>query len=413
MLNSSEIEAFGYSNLGPIFHRFLLKVRTAQHAVESEDPVILFMARGGLRLHHFYQVLYPAQSKQMQSGLMRDLYVSRFAVFKAALALKSEFAVKQIESLFANKSCSDTIMLLTTPELFRSWHGELTESQAIQYASTSPSKEFFGRIFAQEHPNDHKLVAYFETQLRLLKQHFEAVVGSRKKVLLVDTGWSGSIAAGLQEIFSEHDIVSIFFGKFSYFGKVRGAWLNDLVGLEIEGEGYLPWKPTTALLLNRHLIEGVCEVNFPSVSTYHQSEDGKLILSPDYEDLSLRVPKSDEALAVGVQRYLQDHQDIDVAHVVANAVKAHSRLHRFSLFPTRKSVDIGRFSRSIDMGQSGETNIVLDAKQGSSFFQKIARMRKSLWVPGQIAVEFNWLRIPLQLSYAAFCFIKTIRLRMR
>ena len=412
-MSPESIQQFGYSNLGPIFHRYLTKLRIAQLAVSSEKPCTLYLARGGLRLRYFNELLsqeQPLAAEQQNAG---DFFVSRVSVLRAALASRSEYAIEQISKLYSGKSFIVTVLLLTKPDVFRKWHEGISDEQLLDYSSQKPSVELFKLIFEGHHANDNLIVEYFKEQRELLVQHLNQVAGDSNKILLVDTGWSGSISATLSEIFPEREFVSVFFGKFSYFGNVTGPYMQDLLGLEIEGDGYIPWKPTTSLLLNRHLIEAICEVNFPSVSYYEQDEHGKVVFDPRYFDQSLRAPSAHEFLALGIKEYLLANSALSPATVVFNANRAYKKLARFSLFPSRDKVELGRFARSIDLGQKGSTDIVTIDGEKLSFVNKVRRLRKSLWVPGQIAVEFSYLRLPLQLAYAGFCFLKTIRLRFR
>lgn len=390
--------AFGRDVLGPIIYRYCYKLWLLQGFYDREQSTLLFLARGGFRLHYFYE-LFNEQNDLAVSLPIGELLVSRMAAYKAALHQSDSFAIDQVVEEYCWYPVREFMDIFFGTLISEPWYRNLDPDLQKWFLTQPLNHDILNRILSGEWDGQQVIGQHLQQQNKLFKQHIEQVSDHRANLILVDTGWGGSIIRALKPLLPERNIVGGFFGRFSYQGKHSGDWFNDIIGLEVEGDDYARRQPASVIFLHRHLIEGICEVNWPSVTGYCMNSSGRVTSMHGEFPESARKPSIDEPLAMGVQQYMETTRSLDLAAINEAARLAIKRLRKAIIFPglneTRYTVE----SRSADFGKQIDVPVLLPPARTFSISGKLSNIRQSLWPYGQIALEFPKSRMMVQLLY--------------
>src|SRR5690606_7861423 len=88
-----------------------------------------------------------------------------------------------------------------------------------------------------------------DEQYRTYQQYLRQTLGTRKHVLIVDTGWSGSILRFMHNLDPEREYTALYFGRYNY-GKPDPEWFNRVVGIEVQHPDFDRRIPITSIFLN-------------------------------------------------------------------------------------------------------------------------------------------------------------------
>ena len=382
----------GFDVLGPVFRFFCFRLRLIE-TYKSQTP-LLFLSRGGLRLRYFYET-YLASNHLPEIAPRGDFYISRIAAFRALLARKSQYAAEMVASEYRGMSTRSAL------RLFLSAQGNLDDAEELAI----PEKLLDGPVSAES------LVAIISTLERsegnrdnflaqqhdLLTTHFDELVGDQKEVVLVDTGWSGSIIRSLKELFPKHTFTAAFFGRYNY-GKPAPEWFDAISGLVFQGEDFSITKPQTSLMFHRHLVENLCEPPWPSAERFEHKEGTVLPVGGPMPSKA-RKPQEYEEMARGVADFLATEITSNPEVLINEYRAAIKILSKLLVFPNRETAKLlGELDRPADFGREKPVPVLLDQSFGGS---RMDRVRNSLWRQGQIAMEYGVFRYPLQLALIA------------
>ena len=398
-MNNSVSFNFGRDLLGPVFYSFCFKLWSVQQNYSDNDAITLFMSRGGLRLKYFYEIFLSTQG-YIAPTPVESLFTSRIAAFKSSLADMNEFAINEIAAEYRHTTIDEAILRLCGHEVYLSWFEKLAPKQESDYLSKMMDNEALYKILTSKDASSLVLKGYFNHQKELFTNYFQKTSRNHKNVLLVDTGWGGSIVKALlpHANNTSQNLMALFFGKYSYQGKHSGDWYNDIMGLEVEGDEYHALKPNTSIFLNRHLIESVCEVDCQSVRGYIQgSTESEIEFEGCYFQPEHSIPNKDDPLVCGIESYFMSSQKKGVDEIHKEASAAWHHIKRVIFFPRAKHLAIMNTKRSIDFGRAGEVPVLLAKAKGIS--AKRYNLKHSLWLPAQLVIEFPNIYLVFQLAY--------------
>ncbi|MBP2303201.1 hypothetical protein [Azospirillum picis] len=382
--------AFGRDTLGPIFALFCYRLYAHLSVYREGNGAALFVARGGLRLGHWYGLFLKAHglTSPVPTGA---IHISRLVVMKAGLKNAPNHMAAQIAAEFSGWSTEDALRCILPEAVWQDWRS-VTEEDALRRSFTADT---FCRALATRNAAGTVLTNYFGEQNTLLREHLRgACNGSRPKTLLpVDTGWSGSIVAALKAAVPEQTIRALFFGRYNY-GRPPPPVFAHIVGLMAEGEGYDPRSPITAVFRHRHLIEGLCEIKWPSATGFRRDENGQCLPETGVPPAGIVAPSDDEPMARGVSVYLEGRgagRCLDPGHIVHAAAGAARRLQRAIRYPAAAEAPLLTVPvRSADFGKTLLVPVLLPPAMDPEGKQR--NIAHSLWTEGQIALEFPWRR---------------------
>lgn len=397
--------SISYSVLGPVFRMFCLRLRLVEQ-FKAGAP-LLFLSRGGIRLHHFYR-LYLSTNSLVPISPATDFYISRMAAFRALLAGGSQYAAREICKEYRAYSLRDAMECFLPAEVYAGWL-ELFDQEHSPESPVRLEAAWLLDYLAEEQPSALHLSSHLKQQKALLTSHFSEATAGGKDVIPVDTGWSGSIVHSMRQLFPDSTFTACFFGRYNY-GKAHPPWFDSISGLIMQHDRYQWLLPQSSFVFHRHVIEHVCEPHWPSVEYYVL--DGSTVY-PGSGNIPEHIcrPGDDEPLARGVADYIAQNPVAGIHSAMKEYNHAMRRLARLLCFPGRETaLALGGISRSADFGRDLDVPVLIAAGPLSG---KLKRLAGALWQNGQAALEFRVLRLPVQLAIVVGNSMAGIRGRLR
>jgi hypothetical protein len=396
MTLTEKTQQLNHDLLGPIFYRFCYKLYLSKRCHPANDSKFLFLSRGGVRLRALYESFLNVNGLGSPVPY-EDFYVSRMSLIKASLHHAYEEVVGDFLKEYAWFNADQTFRAFLQPDQYRQWQ----KCEHDYDLNEVLDRELIDRIvWGGSHASVY-LRSILEEQHATYQQYLQQVLGARKHVLLVDTGWSGSILKFMQCLDPERDYTALYFGRYNY-GKPDPIWFNRVVGVEVQHPGFDRKIPITSIFLNRHLIEGLCEIRWPSVTGYQVHTGGKVESYEGVPPESQVKPDGTEPHALGVFQYIEQ-ADVGMNYEAINnkADDAARLLKKRLMYPSRSDLPLLSVpTRSADFGK--DIDVPFLAEPIRPLYRLRAKLRQSknaLWQPGQLALEFGWLRIPAQFLY--------------
>jgi FMN phosphatase YigB (HAD superfamily) len=373
---------FGRQVLGPIFAEFALKTWILLSNLEhADDSVLLFCARGGLRLQAIYEK-FLAASGLTSPVAIRPLMISRIVAVRSALLKGGAAAFEQIEYEFGGRSLRDVARAIGCIEPDRADR----DSAAIWDAPYS--RRGLEALLAS--PAGREFVSAASNQDVLFREHLEGCSHGRSRAILCDTGLFGSTLQLLKEAFPEKTWSCVQFARANY-KRLASPHFGEVIGIATQHDGYSPLNPRTSILRYWHLIEATLEPSLPSVRSFTRV-DGVARSNLEIDSWSQRVAPEQDEIFAGILDYVGALQPADATvRVMTDVETAFRRLHRAIVWPTRNDAGLLDFPpRSVDFGKDGHVPVI---NRGGGLVRAV---RKSEWREGAIAeMASPPLRLPL------------------
>lgn len=380
----------GRELLGPIFYQYCYRLQHYLEAARDGSAVALFMARGGFRLQYLHE-LYRGRNGLDPAIPERPFFVSRFAAARGCLLGDPGFVAPLITREFAGLPVEVMLGALLP--------GAPLPDGGLPDAASSAG----GLIALLERPDrlGDLLREALAEQTALLREYLYGLIGGARRVLLVDSGWTGNTQAMLMRSFPDLDWLGCYFGRWDY-RRCHPGHFGSVIGVSLDGTGYHPLQPATALFCYHHLIEGVLEVPIASTSGYlRDPATGQVVPDSQIAGQPLCAgPAPGEQMFQGVVDYFRElpSQQSGVA-VDLNARLAFQTLGRLILYP--QPGDYGVLlvpRRSADFGKPDQVPVLVEWGDPASLSCLIKRLRGSLWVQGQVARDWGRLAPVLQFA---------------
>ncbi|MGA2288039.1 hypothetical protein [Bradyrhizobium sp.] len=375
---------FGRQILGPIFAEFALKTWILLSNLEHpEDSVLLFCARGGLRLQTIYENFLAASGLASPIAI-RPLMISRIVAVRSALLKGGAAAFEQIGYEFGGRPLRDIARAIGCIEP----DSDDDNSKAIWDAPYS--RQGLEAVLAS--PAGRQFVSAASNQDALFREHLESCSAGRSRMILCDTGLFGSTLQLLKEALPDKRWSCVQFARANY-KRMASPHFGEVIGIASQDDRYSPFNPRSSILRYWHLIEATLEPPLPSVRSFTRV-DGVARSSLEIDGWSeLIAPEPDEIFA-GVLDYIGALRPADTTvRVMADVEIAFRRLHRAIVWPTRNDAGWLDFPpRSMDFGKDGHVPVIV--RDGGL----LQAMRRSEWREGAIAEIASPLLRPLLLA---------------
>lgn len=371
---------FGYDVLGPIFFAFCSRLHLFLDAYS--DGAALFSARGGWRLRALYDIYLDRYGYSAPTKLSNFL-ISRLSASMACLCSDFEYIVKIITQEFHNQPISN-VLSVYAPGI------------SVDIPPGKAKQRVYPKVFREIYFSPACLAVreFHERQHELLRRHINECTDGKKRIALIDTGWTGHTQAILMRSFRGREWNGAYFGKWDYkkekpwhFYSINGLFVDDSLP-----RGKQP-ASTFALFHNHHVIEDPMEPPCESVSFYRDLGTGITSnLLHDFDPLTLRAEDSHFS---GILAYFRDCSLGSFSQVQKSSRKAMENLARLVKYPRQSEVDIVKCNpRSWDYGRNGSTQCIIKNIKDISLQHKITRIKYAIWKQGQLRIEFGFLSFP-------------------
>lgn len=378
---------YGKTILGPVLRAFCKKLAREIKRQRAGDGrvVVLFQARSGVRIKELLELL--GTSTDLETSTLSVFDVSRLAVFKASLTKDFKFVSKLLIAEFKGH----------TWHLFLQALGlDIDDLCCSELENVELELAAFQEVYFSQSTLGRALRDFFQSQSIAFDRYLGRVTGGAGTVLLVDSGWRGTTQDVLERQFPEFNWCGL------YFGCIDSSTRFVKLGLHFDIKRNISWGARCLTFVHNHLIESVLEPPIPSVVGYELvGNDARVVL----EKFSPRADNAVDLIYNGVKEHFINsggRPDDGKAQFLSSLSELYfSLVYFYSVaFPNkRQSMMLGSMLRESNMGKGIQSKVlcISNLDQGLSIKRRVQR---SLWKPGQIAVEFPWpISWVLQLFY--------------
>lgn len=365
----------GRDVLGPIVLKYL-GLLSAYTRFRAEESSRLYVARAGVRIEEMMDRYRSAGGEAAPDG--RVFWGSRLLVAKGVFRQAPNAAGELIAREYAGQDIADVLRGMWRYE--PAWAAQVHDGPSL-----GPAESFADWVATSRTRLARSVRDYFAQYESMYQDYVAALVDGRPRVVLIDSGWQGTIHRLMSQAPPPREYQSLLFGRVLRESEPR-SHASDVVGLILEEDRYRPDRPETAFILHRHLIESLFEVDVPSAEVLRRSSGG----SVESPSASADIPASESPLVRGVMDHITEHATISPADRFASASTAMRRLAEMIASPTRNDVEALTVPpRSADFGRELAVAVVSEPAarfEGDTAEQRIA---DALWQQGQVALEYE------------------------
>jgi hypothetical protein len=390
---------FGYAIMGPILADMLWQLYARLHASPSKEvPIVFFCARGGLVLRRTLDLFARSVGLDLQVH-SEDFMVSRLTAFRTAFQLDPIAVAPLIEIEFAGRTCAEAVHALANVKAGGdiNWNAPFSVARFINLMESTE----LGR----------RTRAINDYQADLLRRHIDELRGTKRRVMLCDTGVFGSILRYLQVGVPAVDWHLTLLFRANY-KRIAVPHFKSTVGAVSESDAYLPWRPRSAAVLYWQFIETMLEPSVPSVRYYRQDSGGRVVSDLEVSDWQDRLDTPAESMFAAACGYLRELTPGSIPSIKSRGEMAWSQLRRMIVFPTTEDVAllaVGR--RCFDFGMDDGVEFTGQPPTASrSLREKLSTARASMWPEGEFRKQFPRAAVPFLLGLELSRFIKALRL---
>ena len=364
--------SFSKNILGPIFYEFChLLHEEVNNNYNHDTDIILYMARDGLRLRYLYQ-LY-RQSNNLKCKLVeKDFYISRFCCAKSCLYTDFDYVF-------------DFIMTTEHSSSFTEIFESIIKAQDLSQNFRDGCKQ--GELYIEKLKNRYQesywLKSYFLEHNIRLKKYLDDLLEGKQKIILVDSGGSGTTQGMLMRSFSQYEWIGLYFyAKSRPKNNSNNAHLKHILGVssdEIRHNKY----PRSCIFSHSLLIEAVLKIDFPSTEEYQYNE-GKVMPINGIASESTIAPNLNDKnpYFLGIIEYFKEQKQFDSNKIHNKANEAYKHLFRLIKFPRKSELSM------MDCSTSDSPEVLKKSKELKSFQAKRSLVKTSPWRSGQTTLEF-------------------------
>ncbi|MEM7567183.1 MAG: glycosyltransferase, partial [Pseudomonadota bacterium] len=371
----------GHDLLGPVVHRWLLGLHQYLSFFADDNTAFLHCARAGVRIDRLYRTFLEGWGGGPVSPPGSLFWVSRVLAAKGLMRRSPDRAAAVIAREYRHEPISDLLA-----GLLRHHPDRLSDLDLAREEHKAHGIVFPGWLHGPT-PEAAALRDYLDACSDAFEAYLDGLLEGRRRVVLIDSGWQGTMQGLLAGAYPERDWHGLYFGRI-LSPEADEALADRAVGLLFQAEAYDPARPETAFVLHRHLIESLLEPNGPSVEEvpYGPFED---VAAPLIAANRTDALGPQDALYAHVWRYLSNNAHLGAAEVVARHQEAMPELARRLVAPTRSEAwALAGKDRSADFGKSLDVPVLIEPDdprfQGSD-----ARLTHALWAGGQVALEYE------------------------
>lgn len=370
----------GHDLLGPVIHRWLLALHQYISYFDDGDTKFLFCARAGVRISNLYNIF--CQNFDANAPVSSEIFwASRLAVAKGTYKKQGERSAREIAAEYIDQPIHEIIrgMFRHHPDLIAGLDLRRSEYKAHGH-------NFPGWLFGPT-PAAKVMVDYLNDCGVEFDRYIASLTENRKRVVLIDSGWRGSMQTMLADAYPEISWHGLYFGRLP--AQSHHAILAEkAIGLLFEGGRYISNKPETAFVQHRHLIETLLEPNGPSIEEVPFGRFLNIAQALINQNINEILDPADDKLYLHVIEYLRvKGQGLSIAEIFSNYHPAMRELARIIVTPSRdEALALRCKDRSADFGKSLMVPVLLPQSTDTDADERI---KEALWREGQIALEFD------------------------
>ncbi|WP_323813311.1 glycosyltransferase [Cellvibrio sp. NN19] len=376
-------QKYYYENLGPIFHYYIQKLDEYITFFDDNETAFLFCSRAGITINTLYDE-FLSKKKLSKPENCHIFWTSRFILSKSFLLSKNPYAKKIMQGEHRN----------TKPENFINVISPNFNSDKISKETTPSDTTTFIECLIEQNSSVHELSKDLQKQGDEYKEYIDQLIKNKKRVIVIDSGWQGSIQDLLQEEYPELDIHGLYFGTIGtpqtdrkYHAKKYGLVFSAEIQenfrtLELD----LPQK---VFALHRHVIEDVLEPSFSSIEHLTKTSNGEFLPS-NYDEIKKLIHTLKDSTR-GVLEYLSEKApEISRGELQEKFFSACNTLKTCICHPNAEDIKaLGNLHRSFDFGKQGGMPILFPALNRHPADSAENRIANSLWSHAQIAIEYE------------------------
>lgn len=389
MINQKQ---YYFDKFGPIFHYFIQKLDEYMAYFDDGDTVFLFCSRAGVTIERLYKEyigkkhLHTAQSAHI-------FWTSRFILSKSFLLSENRHAQQIMLSEHRHTAAEVFLSTLTSKPTNIVLDKKTTAADTIH-------------LLKNKDTNLTEIISDLEEQSIYYKNYIANLIGDKKRVVLIDSGWQGSIQDLLQEEYPHLDVHGIYFGKIGTPSTDR-KYHGKKYGLVFEAETNGSFRdlklsqPQQVFALHRHIIEDVLEPNFSSVESIRRQSDGSY-LPQNYEDILREqyAPLKDSTRGI-FDYLLENAASLARGKVQELFFQGCGTLRKSICHPEEHDLQaLGTLHRSFDFGKKGGLAVLFPREDRHLQDSPHLRIKESLWSHGQIAIEYGQTNFAFNMQQA-------------
>lgn len=375
-------ERVGHDLIGPVLHRWLLGLHQHIAYLDDKDVAFLFCARAGVRIKELYD-LFLASSPFVLAGSLNIFWASRVSVTKGTFQQNRHNSSSIIQREYHNVALREIVK-----GLLRHHPQKLEPLNLSGHDLDAHGFNFNGWINVNA-PLQNTLRKYLEECSDAFDSYLAGLTAGKKRIVLVDSGWQGSIQALLSKAYSNFDWKGLYFGRILAGGHDPRI-ADNVVGVLFEQDTFNARIPESAIIEHRHLIETLLEPNGSSIEEVPAGQFREIAQSQIDTNLKEVKDPDKDRLFLAARHYLQENiAKLSISEIFARHQIAVEQLARLILTPTKREARaLFCKSRSADFGRTFSVPVLLepDAHPNKSSQERISR---ALWKQGQIALEYE------------------------
>jgi FMN phosphatase YigB (HAD superfamily) len=375
--------------LGPLVAEYCLRLWLYLSCATCCDrPVALFCARGGIGQRIAFERFLARTGLKLEMR-RENLLISRVIAARGAVLSQSPAAADALAYEFKGGSLREAAEALAGKPL----------PLGANWDQPFDAKQFFARL--TEDPSAESLNSILVEQNTLFNQHLERLVGSAKRVLLVDTGLYGSTVRLLQAARPDIHFELLLLARCNYRDGDESHF-GQTVGLLSEANHYGLNRRSSIVLRYWHLIESLFELAVPTATTFPSVAEldslSERFTNTSFADMGHLVGESFKAAS----EYLDELAEGKFFHrVMCDSTDSWRRLKFIVIAPKKPDVDLWTTGpRGRDFGRA-ESVEAITTLSGPGLMARVRAIRYSRWKEGAIAIYLGWFRAPVQWALEA------------
>jgi glycosyltransferase involved in cell wall biosynthesis len=371
----------GFNLLGPVFLKYLLKLHSSICQLDNDETVFLFCARAGIRINDLYKI-FLLRRDDVRSAPKKLFWSSRIGVAKGVYLRQPRQCIDVIAAQYYNLPVRNLVEGLFRYNLNRlkglSLEGEDLKAHGFNFAGWLTVKS----------PVQKAVGSYLTDCSQAFETYLYQLVAGKKRVVLVDSGWGGTMQSLLSSAFLEVQWKGLYFGR-TFLPQHDPSISPDAVGLMFESEEYDSNIPESAFVRHRHLIESILESNGPSIEEIPAKPFKRVADALIKRNLDEALLSADDALYASVVRYVEENAGSSLSSIYSRHRVAIRELERIITSPTREEAEALRCRpRSADFGKTDLVDVLIKPTPHTD--EDIERrIQSALWTEGQIALEYD------------------------
>jgi glycosyltransferase involved in cell wall biosynthesis len=393
--------AFGRDVLGPIFFDYCHRLHTYFLSYDNRPATFLFCSRAGLRLKYFYDLFIRAQDYQLPSNELNLFWTSRYMTAKGLYSRNPQVAFQLITKEFSHTNVNEML-----PCLLPAWAMAKIEEDCLSefnsFLYSTPNEPILEQIFAGKNKFSQRLREHYQQQADFVEEQIQNLTQGKEVAVLVDSGWQGTIQRLLMEGYPEIDWHGLYFARMGNSQANNWHFFNT-IGLMLESYGYDPKKPESCIHHHHHIIEDLLEPSIPSVEyLLRDKQSGAILPAEICHQSDYLTPGDNEHHYQGIIDYIRLSQKRQgLLEIRRRSHEAWQILHQKICFPTPEDVQIVNVrQRSADFGKAEKNPVIIESNHRHGHRSTAERLKHTLWIQGQIALEYPETYAKEQLKYA-------------